>query len=376
MEQLEITIQDGDNKITQKIYNNKFKLGLLTLCLLFGLTICLVYKFVLLIKKYKPCIRSIDHSLHDFTNWLSTYNQTVSNNQFKTMLQTWITNDLLICQHNIHSKSYTMRHNQFSGMNSTEWQHYVYGLGYISNTHDIDNNQEPNITSITPNNNFPSSVDWRAHNAVTDVKDQGSCGSCWAFATTGALEGAYAIKYHDLISFSEQQLINCSPYSCGGGSTNVAFDWIQKNNGICPEWQYPYGWATYNGITDLQHCSSLCFKNTQAVPSNIHSISTQSDTDFISALNKQPVIVGINANPDTLQFYSSGIYSDINCNIDNSNGINHAILAVGYNENSYIIKNSWGTSWGNKGFGYLQRTIGDTTGGQCGILYSASYPVL
>jgi len=225
---------------------------------------------------------------------------------------------------------------------------------------------------------IPVSVDWRNKNAVTPVKDQGQCGSCWSFSTTGALEGIYSIQTGKLVSFSEQQLVDCDnlkhggkDHGCNGGLMDNAFSWIQKNGGLCSEETYPY--ISQSG--DTQACETTC----SVVPkSQIQSWVDVQPTDqaLMTAIAQQPVSIAIEADQRDFQLYESGVFTG-KCGTT----LDHGVLVVGYgtenNNDFYLVKNSWGTTWGDQGYIKLGRGPQYNDGqGQCGILLEASYPVL
>ncbi len=158
------------------------------------------------------------------------------------MLQNFADNEDLINAHNSGNSTYTLGHNQFSHMNLEEWRAFVrLGLARPQTTATSIHEAPADVSTLA------SSVDWVSAGAVTGVKDQGQCGSCWSFSTTGALEGAYKNKYGTLQSFSEQNLVDCDTltngghdHGCNGGLMDNAFGWITKNGGICSEADYPY----------------------------------------------------------------------------------------------------------------------------------------
>lgn len=215
-----------------------------------------------------------------------------------------------------------------------------------------------------------SSVDWRG-SAVTGVKDQGQCGSCWAFSTTGSLEGLNYQTNGSLRSFSEQQLVDCAGgvygnNGCSGGLMDRALDYVEAN-GITLESNYYY---TARDGTCSYTSSEQAFKNTS------HTDVDQTDAALASALEIRPVSVGIDAGQ--LQLYDSGILHDWSCGTQ----LDHGVLAVGFttetdsngNTGAFIVKNSWGQSWGEAGFfRFARRSSGD---GMCGITLQASYPTM
>ena len=194
----------------------------------------------------------------------------------------------------------------------------------------------------------PSEVDWVSAGAVTPVKDQGQCGSCWSFSTTGALEGAYFVKYGTLVSFSEEQLVDCDnwkhgghDHGCNGGLMDNAFAWINDNGGLCSEFDYPY--VSQNGATG-QSCQTECslVKGSQIM--DYVDVPPSSDNEMMSAIALNPVSVAIQADQREFQLYSSGVFTG-SCGTN----LDHGVLTVGYGtengEDYYLVKNSWSSSW-------------------------------
>lgn len=272
-----------------------------------------------------------------------------------------------------------MGHNHFSGMDTNDFRDYL-GLSTII----VKNHRKLSIMNTTQSTSLstdlPSSVDWVEKGVVTPVKDQGQCGSCWTFSTTGALEGAYAIRYVDLVSFSEQQLVDCDnfknggrDFGCNGGVMDSAFDWISKKGGLCTESDYPY----ISGTTEKSGtCEKTCQLVSKSQIQNHVDVSSSSDTTMMEAIAQQPISVAIEADQRDFQLYKSGVFTG-SCGTD----LDHGVLVVGYGslngEDYYKVKNSWGTSWGENGYILLGRGSKYNSGdGQCGVLLQASYPVL
>ena len=315
-----------------------------------------------------------------FFNWMQTHQITPpSGEHFIKMLQNFANNDDLIETHNGKNLSYSLGHNQFSHMSIDEWRAYVK-LGLQRPSPDM----KPLRVHAAPadTTGLATEVDWVSKGAVASVKDQGQCGSCWAFSATGAIEGAVAIKYGTVVDFSEQHFVDCDNFKnggkdmgCNGGLMDHAFSWAQKNGGICSLKDYPYVSGTTK--TSGTCADSSCTKDSRTAPKGYVDVQVNSDAAMMSALNLQPVAVAIEADEATFQLYKSGVLT-ASCGTT----LDHGVLAVGYGTDSatgldyYKVKNSWGTSWGESGYIRLQRGVSQKEG-QCGILAGPpSYPTL
>jgi len=313
-----------------------------------------------------------------FFDWVAKFGiKAQSGEHFVHMLQNFANNDDIIEDHNSRQNSYRLAHNHLSHMSLDEFKAY-YKLGLARPEKDTSSSgllhEAPTDLSA-----LASSVDWSVTGGVTGVKDQGQCGSCWSFSTTGALESAYYNKYNSLLSFSEQNFVDCDilrnggrDHGCNGGLMDNAFTWAKKNGGICTEDAYPY----VSGTTKTSGtCQTTCSKVAAAAPQSYTDVTVNSDAALMSALNKQAVSVAIEADQSAFQLYSSGVLTAA-CGTT----LDHGVLAVGYGTwtdgtDYYKVKNSWGTSWGMNGYILLQRGVSQAAG-QCGILASASYPNL
>lgn len=304
-------------------------------------------------------VTNMGHGTEEFNEYLTKYNKT-----YYTTPEYWFrhalyhTNVHKISTHNNRGHSWKMGVNQFTDLTPNE-----YKTGYMSNP-------SRNTLFTISNTITPGAIDWRAENRVTPVKNQGQCGSCWAFSATGALESAHAKKTGNLTTLSEQNLVDCAAkfgcHGCEGGWMNAALEYVKYNDGIDSEDSYPY--SATDGV-----CSYTKANNASTV-TNVINIS-RGDTDALlhAVGTVGPISVAIDAEAD-FQFYSSGVYTSKSCS---KNNLNHGVLIVGYGTTSagipyYIIKNSWGDGWGMSGYVYWDRTDPN----MCGVAQDASFPVV
>jgi cathepsin L len=269
-----------------------------------------------------------------------------------------------ILKHNSEEHSYTVGMNQFGDLS-----HEEFVARYLSRPM---NGWQHEATMYKPVGAHPAAIDWRTKNAVVPPKDQGQCGSCWAFSAVGGIEGAHAIATGNLVSLSESQLVDCSSKygneGCNGGLMTQAFQYVIDNKGIDTEQCYPYKPAV-----QTCHFKKDCIG---ATISGMYNITEQSEDDLTDVLgNRGPVSVGIDASQYSFQFYTSGVYDEKNCS---PTELDHGVLAVGYDTDSkshkdyYIVKNSWGPGWGNKGYIWMTRNKKN----QCGIATMATIPIV
>ncbi|KAG5676090.1 hypothetical protein PVAND_005944 [Polypedilum vanderplanki] len=297
----------------------------------------------------------------------------------------YVDNRHKIAKHNklfhTNEKPYKMSLNKYSDMLHTEFVKTLNGFNrsYVHSVNSVYKSSSPideGITFIAAENlNLPVSMDWRTKGAVTPIKDQGHCGSCWAFSTTGALEGQTFRKTGKLISLSEQNLVDCSGKygnnGCNGGLMDNAFQYIKENGGIDTEKSYPY-----EGIDDTCHFSK---QTIGATDKGFVDIPEGDEDALLKAIaSVGPVSVAIDASHESFQFYSEGVYYEPQCD---SQQLDHGVLLVGYgtekdkdgNDQDYwLVKNSWGTSWGDQGYIKMARNKEN----HCGIATSASYPLV
>lgn len=302
--------------------------------------------------------------LESFQLWSSHYGKKYKNKaERSTRLEIFKSNAAWIKAQNAAQSTATFALNTFADLTFEEFS--ATHLGLLPGAGASD--RLPTATFSHSNvTELPASIDWRKKGAVTGVKNQGSCGSCWAFSTTGAIEGINAIKTGKLVSLSEQQLVSCDTEKdngCGGGLMDFAFDYVTKNGGLDTEEDYPY-WGF--GMP----CQSAKAKDRTVVTIDGFEDVPKSDASALrKAISQQPVSVAICASM-SLQLYSKGIVTDDQC----CQGLNHGVLAVGYDDESWIIKNSWGAGWGDAGSFRLSSTSAHAEGA-CGVLSAASYPI-
>jgi len=276
-----------------------------------------------------------------------------------------------IAKHNSHGHPWTLAVNGFADLTRKEFAHLYLSTGGYNNA--TFNRVKNYNWSLLQKSVLPTSVDWSVKGAVTPVKDQGQCGSCWAFSSTGALEGAWFLKNGTLPSLSEQQLVDCSTsegnQGCNGGLMDYAFQYVIDNKGLTTEAAYPY---TATGPNN-------CVAKGLPVAATVRAFSdvpTNSQTALMTAVVQQPVAVAIEADQDSFQFYSSGVLTKA-CGTN----LDHGVLLVGYGTEAgldyYKVKNSWGLGWGQNGYVLLGRGAQyNGNQGQCGIQMDPSYPVV
>ncbi len=218
----------------------------------------------------------------------------------------------------------------------------------------------------------PVEMDWRVRGAVTSVKDQGQCGSCWAFSSTGAVEGALAVSSGLLMDLSEQELVDCATgfmeHGCNGGDMDFAFRYV-KDYGQCSLESYPY-------VSGQTQQSGTCQKNCTKVTTidGCYDVASGNQHDLLYAVAQQPVAVAIEADTKYFQSYSSGVLTSTDCGTK----LDHGVLIVGYGtENSidyWLVKNSWGSDWGEDGYVKIARSSSSSDPGVCGIGMEPSFP--
>jgi len=298
----------------------------------------------------------------DFT---TKYAKTYQHDQVHARYQIFKTNvDFVDNFAKNEQKTYTVGLNQFADLTNEEFQQYFMGT-----TVDATTMKRSATTSSNTITAPPAAWDWRQKGAVTAIKNQGQCGSCWSFSTTGSTEGCHFITTGTLVSLSEQNLVDCSGsygnQGCNGGLMDDAFQYIIGNGGIDTESSYPYTAQDGNCVYSASNCGS---KVTAYV-----DVATGSEPALQTAVFLAPTSVAIDASQSSFQLYTSGVYYEPACS---STQLDHGVLAVGWGHDAtsgmdyWIVKNSWGTSWGMSGYIWMARNKSNN----CGIATMASYP--
>jgi len=272
-----------------------------------------------------------------FVSYIEKFDKVYAHEEFFTrfnIFKSWVD---YVREHNAGNSTWTAGINQFSDLTSEQFKAQYLSSLLVPAEADATVGE---ATIILPDPSQPNDIDWRSKGAVTPVKNQGQCGSCWSFSATGAIEGWAAVSGKGLHSLAEQQLVDCAGsvgnQGCNGGWPNKAIGW-NAQHGSCAESSYPY--TARDG--SCKQCSSVL------KPSGVSTGS--GEATLAGQLSHMPVSVCVDAEGG-FQHYSSGVFNGP-CGTQ----INHAILAVGYTGSYWIVKNSWGTSWGSSGYIYMAR---------------------
>ncbi|KAK7099245.1 procathepsin L-like isoform X1 [Littorina saxatilis] len=314
-----------------------------------------------------PSLLDLDR---EWTTFKHVYNRRYNPQEETARRGIWESNLRMIQQHNLEADrglhSYSLGMNHLGDMTTKE-------IVETLNGYKMSANRTAGSTYLPPSNvgDLPAEVDWRTKGYVTPVKNQESCGSCWAFSTTGSLEGQHFKKTGQLVSLSEQNLVDCAMtqgnHGCQGGLMDYAFSYIRINKGIDTEESYPY--TAKNGLCRFRAT------DVGATDMGYTDILRNSETDLQSAAaTVGPISVAIDASRPTFHFYKTGVYYDRECS---SKKLDHGVLVVGYGGSSmdgayWLVKNSWGPAWGMQGYIQMARNRDNA----CGIATQASYPTV
>jgi len=283
----------------------------------------------------------------------------------------WERNLKTVQDHNLQAdlgvQTFWLGMNKYADMTVEE---FVKQMNGYNMTMKGQHTQDHHTFTFNPSVKLPDTVDWRTEGYVTGVKDQGQCGSCWAFSATGSLEGQHFAQTKMLTSLSEQNLVDCSGaqgnMGCNGGLMDQAFEYIKVNMGIDTEDSYPY-----EAIDNQCRFRSA---NVGATDTGFTDIKSKDESALQQAVaTVGPISVAIDASHASFQLYKSGIYNEIFCS---QIRLDHGVLAVGYGTDSgkdyWLVKNSWGEGWGDQGYIKMSRNKRN----QCGIATAASYPLV
>jgi KDEL-tailed cysteine endopeptidase len=338
-------------------------LHLVLLCLLFTNTVGQIY--------FRSTLDFINATDEDFSHWreFTVFQEKFgkhyrSIDELESRFSIFRKNLIEIVNHNRDvTQNFTMGVNQFTDLTPQEFKAEFVGAAPIR----LGAYGCKSFSSSA--SSAPAALDWRTKGAVTSVKDQGQCGSCWTFSATGAIEGAWAIAKGQLVDLSEQELVDCATglaygsHGCSGGQMDGAFKYAIEN-GQCSNAVYSY--TAKDGV--CQKCSAVA---------HISSCSDVKSNDQVSlkgAVAQQPVAIAIEADTRYFQSYSSGILTSSSCGTN----LDHGVLIVGYGQDNgqdyWLVKNSWGTTWGDKGYVKIARSSSTNDAGVCGIAMMPSFP--
>ena len=314
---------------------------------------------------------SVEDNLHwkEFTNFQERFSKKYSTlKELEHRFEVFKGNFINIITHNSDiTQNYTLGVNQFSDLTQEEFKN-IY-LGSLNGS--LESFGCKSFSS--QNYQVPESFDWRLEGVVNPVRDQGQCGSCWAFATTANAESVWAITNGELLDLSEEFLVDCASgvgyynMGCNGGNPDSAFKYM-INQGQCNELSYPYKAGVTKNAGKCITCSPA--------PVQFSSCSDVKPNDQISlkvAVSQQPVVVAIEADTKIFQSYSGGVIDTPSCGTN----LDHAVEIIGYGEENgkkyWTVRNSWSTSWGLDGYVLIERSDNTNDIGICGIAAQPSF---
>jgi len=292
-----------------------------------------------------------------FTFWMQKHAKSYHHDEFLKRYGIFKSNMEFIEAHNAANKSFTVAMNKFGDLTVEEFTQLFMGTKLHATSR---------MATSAPRA-LPVQWDWRTKGAVTHVKNQGQCGSCWSFSTTGSVEGCHFLTTKKLVALSEQNLMDCSTsqgnQGCNGGLMTQAMNYIISNHGVDTEASYPY--TARDGTC---HYSA---SHIGATMKSFTNVKQGDENDLQEKVHMGPTSVAIDASHSSFQFYSTGVYNEPACS---ATQLDHGVLAIGwgdYHGKAYwIVKNSWGTDWGQQGYIWMSRNAHN----QCGIATMATLP--
>ncbi|WVZ65432.1 hypothetical protein U9M48_014797 [Paspalum notatum var. saurae] len=325
-----------------------------------------------------------DLMLERFEQWMGRHGRLYADaGEKQRRLEVYRRNVELVEMFNSMNSGYKLADNKFADLTNEEFRAKMLGFGPHTRT---GHATTPSTMTYADSglaedySDLPKSVDWREKGAVTPVKNQGECGSCWAFSAVAAMEGINQIKNGKLVSLSEQELVDCDTEAvgCAGGYMSWAYEFVMQNHGLTTEGNYPY--QGLNGA-----CQTSKLTESAVSISGYLNVTPSSEPDLLRAAAAQPVSVAVDAGSFVWQLYGGGVFTGP-CTAE----LNHGVTVVGYGETQgdtdgdgsetpgqkyWIVKNSWGPEWGDAGYILMQREAGDASG-ICGIALLPSYPLM
>lgn len=301
-----------------------------------------------------------------FTLYQAQFNKNYSSNELYDRFIIFKQNVELITAHNADPcATFNMSINKFTDLTADEFKEKYVGKVNTESDFGCVSIETKNTTTI-------ETFDWRNYNVVNPVRNQGQCGSCWAFATTANAESVWAIHTGNLYDMSEQYLVDCATgigyfnMGCKGGNMDSAFKYMIQNK-QCNESEYPYT----SGVTETKSKCHTCDEFTQFT--SCYDVLPNNQLELKEAVLKNPVVIGIEADTYYFQSYSSGILTSPLCGTT----IDHAVEIVGFgveNDTQYwTVRNSWGEDWGENGYFRILRTDSTDDVGICGLAMEPSY---
>ncbi|KAH9712070.1 putative cysteine protease RD21B [Citrus sinensis] len=315
--------------------------------------------------------RTDDEVMTIYQTWLAKHGKTSNGmGHNEKRFQIFKDNLRFIDEHNSLNRTYKVGLNKFADLTNEEYRAMYLGTRSDAKRRLMKSKVASQRYACKAGDELPESVDWREKGAVNPVKDQGSCGSCWAFSTVAAVEGINKIVTGELISLSEQELVDCDRKNnagCNGGLMDYAFQFIIQNGGMDSEQDYPYLGAENKCDPSRRNAKVVSIDGYE-------DVSPFDEMSLKKAVAHQPVSVAIEAGGRAFQHYESGVFTG-----ECGSALDHGVVAVGYGtENGvdyWLVRNSWGSDWGENGYVKLQRNLLDTNTGKCGIAMEASYPL-